>query len=77
MKIYNRNETINAINDELKKRNISNTELAVILQVSASAVCRKLNGSRDFTLQELITLSNLFDMDLMKLIKFIEKAGEK
>lgn len=74
--IYDRNETITYINQELAKRNISQKELADILNITESSISYKLSGKRDFKLQELIIIADLFDMDLMKLIKFIEKADE-
>jgi plasmid maintenance system antidote protein VapI len=69
-KIYSKIETLNYINEELQKRNISNYDLSLILNISVSAISRKLNGNRDFTIQELITISDLFEMDLMKMIQF-------
>lgn len=74
--IYDKNETITYINQELVKRNISQKELADILNITESSISYKLSGKRDFKLQELITIADLFEMDLMKLIKFIEKAGD-
>ena len=69
-RIYSKNETLNYINSELLKRNITKSDLVIILQITYSAVCRKLSGNRDFTIQELITIADLFDMDLMKLLQF-------
>lgn len=69
-RIYSKNETLNCINSELQKREISNKDIALILNVSESAVSYKLSGKRDFKIQELITLADLFDMDLMSLIQF-------
>jgi len=73
-KIYSKIETLNYINEELQKRNISNYDLSLILNISVSAISRKLNGNRDFTIQELITISDLFEMDLMKMIQFKRKV---
>lgn len=70
MKVYSKIETLNYINEELQKRSISNVDLSVILEVTPSAVCYKLNGKRDFTLQELITIADLFDMELSKMIQY-------
>ena len=69
-KIYSKIETLNYINEELQKRNITKSDLVIILKITYSAVCRKLSGNRDFTIQELIILADFFDMDLMKLLQF-------
>ena len=76
-KIYSKIETLNYINEELMKRKISNYDLSLILQISESAVSRKLNGNRDFTIQELITIADLFEMDLMKMLHFKIKVTRK
>lgn len=75
--MYSKIQTLNYINENLQKRNISNSDLSVILGISISAVSRKLNGNRDFSIQELILISKLFEMDLMKMIQFDGKEGDE
>lgn len=69
-KIYSKIETLNYINEQLQKRKISNKDLSLILKITDSAVSYKLNGKRDFKIQELIIIADLFDMDLMNMIQY-------
>ena len=76
MKIYSKIETLNYINNELQKRDISNKDLSLILNISESAVSYKLSGKRDFKIQELIIIADLFELDLMQMIQFDGKDDE-
>lgn len=76
MKVYSKIETLNYINTELQKRDISTTDLSLILGMSKSAVSRKLNGNRDFSIQELIVIADLFEMDLMQMIQYDGKDDD-
>ena len=76
MKIYSKIETLNYINNELQKRDISNKDLSLILNISESAVSYKLSGKRDFKIQELIIIADLFEMDLMQMIQYDGKDDE-
>lgn len=76
MKVYSKIETLNYINTELQKRDISTTDLSLILGIGKSAVSRKLNGNRDFSIQELIVIADLFKMDLMQMIQYDGKDDD-
>jgi predicted transcriptional regulator len=77
MKIYSKIETLNYINNELQKRDISNKDLSLILNISESAVSYKLSGKRDFKIQELIIIADLFELDLMQMIQFDGKEDDE
>lgn len=76
MKVYSKIETLNYINTELQKRDISTMDLSLILGISKSAVSRKLNGNRGFSIQELIVIADLFEMDLMQMIQYDGKDDD-
>lgn len=73
-KIYSKIETLNFIHEQMDKIQMSNEDLSKILGISCSAVSRKLNGNRDFSIQELITIADVFEMDLLQLIKYNRKV---
>ena len=68
--IYYKEETIHQIKNEMKKRSITQKDLAWILHRTEASVSRKLNGNRDFTFEELLIISTVFDMDLLELVKY-------
>lgn len=72
--IYDRNATLQAINKLVAEQKLTTSNLGFILNLSKSAVSLKLNGLREFTLDELIILCNLFDMDFFDLVKFKEEG---
>lgn len=62
------------ISKSMKQRKISRTQLAERLNVSPPAVTKILNGSSNFTLKTLLSISDALDMDLV--IDFIHKDAE-
>lgn len=56
----------------LAEHNMSQVELAKILNMSIVTVNAKVNDVDKFKLSELYTLSSAFNMSIVELIKYIE-----
>ena len=76
MEIYDKQSTLEYITDLMSSREITIQTLADFLSVSVSALCRKLKGNREFTLNELLLVCEFFGIPLNKLIQYKE-GGEK
>lgn len=70
MKIYNKSKTLARIRNRIKGSHIPMNKIAYCLDITYQALARKLNGSREFTLQEVITISNILECDLYELLAF-------
>lgn len=56
----------------LAEHNISQVELAKLMNMSVVTVNAKVNNVDKFKLSELYTLSNAFNMSIVELIQYIE-----
>lgn len=53
----------------MRKKGITQVELANILGISAVSFNHKINGKYDFTQSELIKMSDFFDVSIDELVK--------
>lgn len=58
------------LEQELKKRHISNAKFAVMLDISPSTLWKKRKGVSDFTRRELCTASQVFGKETMLKVFF-------
>ncbi len=63
-------KTIRALQE---KRNISNIEMAELLEISASAYSDKRRGRRKFQPKEIVILCNFFDVSVNEVENFLAK----
>lgn len=75
MKIYNKQATLEHIKTEIQKKGIPQSKIAEILHIDRCAISRKLNGLRDFKLQEIIIISELLEMELTEVLIFDDVNG--
>lgn len=55
---------VNAIRAEMARNKISQKEIAKLLGIATSTTWLKLNSKLDFTVNELVTLSNIFNKEI-------------
>ena len=61
------------VHTEMWRRKLSQTEFAVQLGITQSALSRKLRGTRAFDIEELLLIAVMFDLPITALIPKIEE----
>ncbi len=75
MKIYDKEKTLEYIADLMNSKGLNNVDMAEIIHVSNSTICRKLKGERIFTLDELLLICDYFNITINELIQY-RKVGD-
>lgn len=70
---FNNKGMLDYIKYEMKKQNITLKDLGFFMKTTESAVSLKLSGKRKITLEEIIIISTILNIDLSTLIKKGEK----
>lgn len=68
--VIDNNKVGELIKKLLKERNMTQDDLAKELSISKSAVSQNLNGKSSFDIQNLITISKLFDISMEELLVY-------
>ena len=65
------NEYISAsVRSAMRRKRVTDKELAETLNISVRVLKHRFNGTTDFTLEELSTISKLLDTNSKKLLPF-------
>ena len=75
--IYDRDILNNNIRILMKDKNISQTDIAVEIGTYQSRVSDCLKGKKDFTLPQIVSIANLFDVSVDELLGDIKKRTLK
>lgn len=70
MKVFNKEKTLENIRAIMEEKCITQKQLSKVMNLSVYAVSRKINGWREFTLKEIIIVSEMLETDLNDLLKF-------
>ena len=57
-------------------RKMKRSELAKRLNISYNTLTNKLNGNRDFTINEILTMKEIFDMDIQLCAEIFFSSNE-
>ena len=72
MKIYDKEKTLEYISELMNSKGLNNVDMAEIIHVSNSTICRKLKGERIFSLDELLLICEYFNITINELIQYRE-----